>query len=200
MGWLFQEFLHRCQTACKPGSVRTRRPFRTAAHGTTIPLGHASQRASRDQPGRRDEISLACACHPYSVLLPVGFTLPPPLPEARCALTAPFHPCLRQDQPNGVGLSAGGLFSVALSLGSPPPDVIRHRYPVEPGLSSGTHAHRRPPGRLTGGSMRHGKRAVNRRQAIASSTTPAEISAKAPICIAPIGSAKAKWPIAAAAT
>src|SRR3546814_2280093 len=31
--------------------------------------------------------------HPYSVLLPVGFALPPPLPEARCALTAPFHPC-----------------------------------------------------------------------------------------------------------
>jgi len=31
---------------------------------------------------------------------------------------------------------AGGLFSVALSLGSPPPGVIRHRIPVEPGLSS----------------------------------------------------------------
>jgi len=31
---------------------------------------------------------------------------------------------------------AGGLFSVALSLGSPPPAVSRHRVPVEPGLSS----------------------------------------------------------------
>jgi hypothetical protein len=31
---------------------------------------------------------------------------------------------------------AGGVFSVALSLGSPPPEVIRHRIPVEPGLSS----------------------------------------------------------------
>ena len=30
----------------------------------------------------------------------------------------------------------GGLLSVALSLGSPPPDVIRHRLSVEPGLSS----------------------------------------------------------------
>ena len=29
---------------------------------------------------------------PYSVLLPVGFTLPPLLPVARCALTAPFRP------------------------------------------------------------------------------------------------------------
>jgi len=32
-------------------------------------------------------------CRPYSVLLPVGFTLPSPLPETRCALAAPFHPC-----------------------------------------------------------------------------------------------------------
>ncbi|CAP57124.1 conserved protein [Gluconacetobacter diazotrophicus PA1 5] len=30
----------------------------------------------------------------------------------------------------------GGLFSVALSLGSPPPAVSRHRSSVEPGLSS----------------------------------------------------------------
>ncbi len=28
---------------------------------------------------------------PYSVLLPVGFAVPLPLPVARCALTAPFH-------------------------------------------------------------------------------------------------------------
>jgi hypothetical protein len=28
----------------------------------------------------------------YSVLLPVGFTMPPLLPVARCALTAPFRP------------------------------------------------------------------------------------------------------------
>ena len=32
--------------------------------------------------------------------------------------------------------SAGGLLSVALSLGSPPPGVTRHRVSVEPGLSS----------------------------------------------------------------
>src|SRR6266851_573392 len=30
--------------------------------------------------------------HSYSVLLPVGFAVPLPSPEARCALTAPFHP------------------------------------------------------------------------------------------------------------
>ena len=32
--------------------------------------------------------------------------------------------------------ASGGLFSVALSLGSPPPGVTRHPDPVEPGLSS----------------------------------------------------------------
>ena len=63
---------------------------------------------------------------PYLVLLPAGFTLPLPLPAARCALTAPFHPYLIR----------GGLLSVALSLESPLPDVIRRRVSVEPGLSS----------------------------------------------------------------
>ena len=32
------------------------------------------------------------SCRPYSVLLPVGFAVPFPSPETRCALTAPFHP------------------------------------------------------------------------------------------------------------
>ena len=31
-------------------------------------------------------------CRPYSVLLPVGFTVPLLLPVARWALTPPFHP------------------------------------------------------------------------------------------------------------
>ena len=119
----------RRQTACKPGSVHTSR------HETAIPLGRALLHASRDQPGRRGGNAPAAAVprsagRPYSVLLPMGFTLPPLSPGARCALAAPFHPCLR-------GRSrAGGLFSVALSLGSPPPAVSRHRIPVEPGLSS----------------------------------------------------------------
>jgi hypothetical protein len=46
---------------------------------------------------------------------------------------------------------AGGLLSVALSLGSPPPDVIRHRASMEPGLSSPAAfrlSQVRPPGRL----------------------------------------------------
>jgi hypothetical protein len=68
-------------------------------------------------------------CRLYSVLLPVGLAVPRALPPARCALTAPFHP---YRTPEG----AGGLLSVALSLGLPPPDIIRHRVSMEPGLSS----------------------------------------------------------------
>ena len=46
--------------------------------------------------------------------------------------------------------AVGGLLSVALSLGSPPPDVIRRRIRMEPGLSSApsTGQRRRPSGRL----------------------------------------------------
>ncbi len=103
-----------------------------------IPLGRSLPSASCDRPERRREGSpdifgsLRDACRSYLVLLPVGFSLPPPLPAARCALTAPFHPC----RPSGVPRRVGGVLSVALSLGSPPPGVTRHRTSVEPGLSS----------------------------------------------------------------
>jgi hypothetical protein len=84
----------KCQTVYKPGSVRPR------GDGTTIPLGRILRCASRDQPGRRDWNIPAIIpglhprhpSRPYSVVLPVGFTVPPLLPGARCALTAPFRP------------------------------------------------------------------------------------------------------------
>ena len=61
----------------------------------TIHLERVLPRASRDQPGRRAENipGPEGPRRPYSVLLPVGFTVPRPLPAARCALAAPFHPC-----------------------------------------------------------------------------------------------------------
>ena len=142
-----------------------------ASDGTTIPLGRALRRASRDQPGRRvgnapaSRLAVAGpapAGRPYSVLLPVGFALPPPSPGARCALTAPFHPCRRI--PWSPTRRAGGLFSVALSLGSPPPAVSRHRISVEPGLSS-SDDHGPPPAvvRPSGAAeMRPGPAGVNR--------------------------------------
>src|ERR1700759_2110022 len=84
-------------------------------------------------------------CHPYLVLLPVGLAKPPLLPRTRCALTAPFQPCR-------TFRVLGGVISVALSLGSPPPAVNRHRLSVEPGLSSNNRQAGcpRPSGHLTG--------------------------------------------------
>jgi len=58
----------------------------------------------------------------YLVLLQAGFALPFLLPKTRCALTAPFHP-YQTNQVLQPDLS-GGIFSVALSVGSHLPDVI----------------------------------------------------------------------------
>ena len=64
---------------------------------TAIPLGRLLRGASSNQPGRRPGDRLGCRhpCRPYSVLLPAGLAVPLPLPVARCALTAPFHPYLQ---------------------------------------------------------------------------------------------------------
>jgi len=64
-----------------------------------IPLGWLSPATSRDLPGphqrgKRLPCFISAARGPYLVLLPAGFALPPALPQARCALTAPFHPYL----------------------------------------------------------------------------------------------------------
>ncbi len=75
------------------------------------------------------------ARRPYSVLLPVGFTVPP-------SVTGGAVRSYRT-----LSLSHGrnrcDLLSVALSLGSPPPAINWHRFFVEPGLSS-------PPARSWG--------------------------------------------------
>ena len=94
------------------------------------------------QPTRMTGLETGCRRlraprHPYSVLLPVGFTMPSLSPATRWALTPPFHPYPASSAARWKRDSRrGGILSVALSLGSPPPDVIRHRVSVEPGLSS----------------------------------------------------------------
>ena len=70
------------------------------ANATAIPLGRRLPVASSNLPGRPDldidpeakRLRAQTSRRPYSVLLPVGFAVPPALPQARCALTAPFHP------------------------------------------------------------------------------------------------------------
>ena len=118
------------QMTCKPGSVRGLAapgwPFlwddRCRPPHATYPRIWRGSRPVRASPNPSS----------YAVLLPAGFTVPRPLPAARCALTAPFHPYRRAARSRVIG----GLFSVALSLGSRPPAVNRRRSSMEPGLSS----------------------------------------------------------------
>ena len=73
-------------------------------------------------------------CRPYSVLHPVGFTMPDLFPAPRCALAAPFRPYP----------SEGGRYAFCGTVPekfsreaiNPPPGITRHRSPVVPGLSS----------------------------------------------------------------
>src|ERR1700694_3334148 len=82
----------RRQTVCKPGSVP---PESGDGHSSGTFVTERLMRPTRAaaRKARPAASLLATACRSYLVLLPVGFALPPPLPAARCALTAPFHPC-----------------------------------------------------------------------------------------------------------
>jgi hypothetical protein len=97
-----------------------------------IPLGRPSPNASCDRPERRREGSpgtigsLRDACRSYLVLLPVGFSLPPPLPAARCALTAPFHPCHPPGMPEtGRRCTFCGTFPGVAPAGRYPAPYLR---------------------------------------------------------------------------
>jgi len=77
---------------------RESRPVSRVLSWTVIHLRHTSPWAFSDLPGS-DAGRAFITLHkmdgkllPYLVLLRMGFTLPPVLPLARCALTAPFHP------------------------------------------------------------------------------------------------------------
>jgi hypothetical protein len=107
--------------------------FRPAAAqaATGSPRWRAGPARTRSHSGR------AAKFPPYLVLLRVGFTMPPPLPPERCALTAPFHP-----YPT-LARAEGGIFSVALAVSRPlrrDPGRYPAHCPAEFGLSSPAHA------------------------------------------------------------
>jgi len=112
------------QTACKPGSVPARPERWTAIH-----LGRRLPDASRDLPGRRrgDPPGVSRAA-PIRSCSRWGLPCRPRRRGRGALLPHPFT--LTPDRVRG------GLLSVALSLGSPPPGITRHRVSVEPGLSS----------------------------------------------------------------
>ncbi len=103
-------------------------PISRVLSRVTIHLGRTSPRASSDLPGSHTgrARSLHSELLPYLVLLRVGFTLPRLLPPARCALTAPFHPYRSPHLGHPSHREVGGMFSVALSVGSRPPGVTWH--------------------------------------------------------------------------
>src|SRR5438093_5139848 len=97
--FLRKRFRTKYQPACKPGSVGHH------SLAQVIRDGHSSGTMfahGLEQPTRTASMTSPCGviafanlprCRPYSVLLPVWFAMPFPLPDTRCALTAPFHPC-----------------------------------------------------------------------------------------------------------
>jgi hypothetical protein len=110
-----------------------------------IPLGRLSRAASRDRPGRLPGNGLRAvpiwSCSRWGLPCRSRY-------RSRGALLPHLFTLTFWPKPSG------GLFSVALSLGSPPPDVIRHRVSVEPGLSSRDRNLQRPSGHLTRGQCR----------------------------------------------
>jgi hypothetical protein len=99
------------------------RPISRVLSWATIHLERASPRASSDLPGSLCEPqvpALRPARFPIWSCSRWGLPCRRVLPPTRCALTAPFHPCLPAEA------DIGGLLSVALSVGSRPPGVTWH--------------------------------------------------------------------------
>ncbi len=139
------------QTACKPGSV-PRAGARGDGHSSGTPVAGRLARPTRaaarklawpaPSPGRRRP-----TCRPYLVLLPVGFTVPPPSPGARCALTAPFHPC-RPAEAADRRYAFCGTFPRVTPAGRYPAPCSRGARTFLPPRGR-SRSERRPSGRLT---------------------------------------------------
>ena len=130
------------QTACKPGSVPMASRRMGGDHSSGTAVTGRLERSTRTTPRGRGP------CRPYSILLPVGFTLPAPLPVRRCALTAPFHPYPRTAEAAGGRFAFCGTFPGVASAGRYPAPYPRGARTF---LSAAQGATKRPPGRLTAG-------------------------------------------------
>ena len=124
-------------------------------------------RATARKPARRRPFG-RLACRPYAVLLPVGFTMPLPLPVARCALTAPFHPC----RPEGRRFAFCGTFPGVAPAGRYPAPCFRGARTFLPPCRSATGVKGSHPAvwRLLGRPPGH------RRQSIHDRRGPAAVS------------------------
>src|SRR6266404_696668 len=75
-------------------------------HSSSPAIAGGIKRPTR-RLGRAVQPAVFCWAPPYLVLLRAGFCLPPMLPPARCALTAPFHPYL-ENRVGSLFPSTGG--------------------------------------------------------------------------------------------
>ena len=115
---------HRCRA--KSGS----RPISRVLSWAAIPLGPASPQGSSIQPGSDAGHVIA----PLFGLAPGGVCRAGLLPDSRCALTAPFHPCL-------ILLRGHRRFTLCCTFRRlAPPRRYLAPCPVEPGLSSARKA------------------------------------------------------------
>ena len=116
---------HQEEPADKPGSV-------VGNHSSGAVVAGGLLRPTRKRRGPR---------HRFPIWSCSGWGLPSRsvLPPARCALTAPFHPYQ----------FPGGIFSVALSVGSRPPGITWHPALWSPDFPP-RFAAERLPGRLPG--------------------------------------------------
>src|SRR3984893_16189625 len=121
------------------------------ARAMAIPLRRPLPAASSNQPGQRSGDGSKYSSAEKCLASPLfGFA-----PGGACHAA---HVAMRavRSYRNVSPLPCGVLFSVALSLGLPPPEVIRHRVSVEPGLSSAAKAAAiRPAGALHIGALGH---------------------------------------------
>ena len=119
------------------GATKVRLCDHSSRRQVTLPLKQPPRATSRNRP----------ICRPYSVLHPVGFSMPVTLPPPRCALAAPFRPY----PPKGRRYPFCGTFPRYPCEHRP--GVTRHRCSVEPGLSSPRLREPRPPGPLASGDI-----------------------------------------------
>src|SRR5690625_254390 len=98
-----------------------------------IHLGPRSPAASCGPPGKRAGDGLGRnPCFPFTTLLQVGLAMPPSLPEARWALTPPFHPCRAEARWTSL---CGAFPEVALAGRYPAPCLRGARTFLTPALA-----------------------------------------------------------------
>jgi len=110
------------------------RPISRVLSRATIHLGRASPRASSDLPGNSRGPRVRArkpACFPIWSCSRWGLPCRRVLPPARCALTAPFHPCRHR-----IAAALGRSALCCTFRGLAPPRRYLAPCPVEPGLSS----------------------------------------------------------------